>query len=73
MDLSYNRHVDTGEGEIIENIVAGSLEAECELTRRAMGLAKKHLSAEEFFELERDLAAGIVEVRLFADGVVLTR
>jgi hypothetical protein len=54
-------------------MVSGSLEAQSEWAGRAMALARKHLNAEEYFELERDLAAGNVEIRLFVDGVVLTR
>jgi hypothetical protein len=73
MDLSLNRPVDNGESAFVEDMVSGSLDAQRELTGRAMALARKHFNAEEYFELERDLAVGNVEIRLFADGVVLTR
>ena len=73
MYLPLNSHANAGEGVVVEDLVTGSLQAQRELTGRAMALAQKHLNAEEYFELERDLAAGIVEIRLFADGVVLTR
>ncbi len=73
MYLSLNGPVDSGEGTLIEDTVSGCLEAQRELTGQAMALARRHLNADEYLELERDLAAGNVEIRLFADGVVLTR
>ncbi len=73
MHLSRNLPVDNSESSFVEDMVSGSLEAQSEWAGRAMALARKHLNAEEYFELERDLAAGNVEIRLFVDGVVLTR
>lgn len=73
MHLSLTRHSDISESAFIDDAVSSSLETQRELKDRAMALARRHFNAEEYFELERDFAAGKVEVRLFADGAVLTR
>lgn len=73
MYLSLTRDADISESAFIHDAVSNSLEAQRELKDRAMALARRHLNADEYFELERDFAAGKVEVRLFADGAVLTR
>ncbi|MET0569351.1 MAG: hypothetical protein ABWZ74_09770 [Hyphomicrobiaceae bacterium] len=39
----------------------------------ALKSAARHYSHEEYLELERDVAAGKVDVRLYEDGLVLMR
>ena len=39
----------------------------------ALKLAAKHYTHEEFRELERDLEAGRVDIRIYDDGLVLMR
>jgi hypothetical protein len=73
MYLSPVRDANNSESAFIDDVVSGSLEAQRDLKGRAMALARKHLNADEYLELERDFAAGNVEVRLFPDGAVLTR
>jgi hypothetical protein len=43
------------------------------LKETVLEAAGKHFSAREFRELKRDLEAGLVEVRIYDDGIVLMR
>jgi hypothetical protein len=73
MCVSLTPDVWSNERAFVDNVVSGSLEAQRSLKDRVMALARKHLTAEEYMELEHDFAAGNVEVRLYPDGAVLTR
>lgn len=43
------------------------------LTAAALKIAAAHYTFDEFRDLERDLEAGTVEIRLYEDGLVLMR
>ena len=38
-----------------------------------MKLAERYFTADEYLELMKDMAAGRVDVRIYDDGIVLTR
>jgi hypothetical protein len=51
----------------------GTPEAERHLRQAALQAAGKHFSADEYHQLETDICAGLVDIRIYDGGLVLTR